>query len=487
MDGFFYIYSIMLAIIEVSTGIYVLETQKVTPYTHQLHVDGNRVGVWENYNKSYIGNNALQNFDQYLDPTGTPYATLDALLIDLNTFFFDVSQSGGGETWDGTVDTFAELPSAASNTGAIYLVRQKTGSQLTFNLRRSGFYESDGTNWNKISQVQFMFSDDELTFSDDVDNTKQLGFQLSGISTGVRRVITWQDKDYTPADEADLQQEITDRTNADSSLQLQITQNANDVATNAASIATNAANIAVNAGNIATNAASIAQEIVDRTNADNTLQNNIDAEALTRQAVDEGSVTVHGDVSDAGSGEIITSQERTDINASIDVHSDVNLGGVTIFDGTSFKVSGGQLVPTLKQVFTNPLLIINNTNVLTDVINVNVNIQRLVPHIITISYGWSLNDGAQDFVSEASLGGLNLITGLTDNTEIHRQEPKDVAGGDPDGRGTNQRHRFMGRFFVTPASLGANNLLLQMSGSANGDLASIWNTIIEIEEYVTIS
>jgi len=204
-------------------------------------------------------------------------------------------------------------------------------------------------------------------------------------------------------------------------------------------------------------------------------------------AGDTGTVTIHSDVDDAGSGEIITDQERIDINASIEVHDDVDLAGVSSLDNTILKWNGTDFIPTLKQVFTNPNLIINNTAVLQDAVNVQVNIQRLVPHLITISYGWSLNDGGNDFVAAASLGGLDLITGLTDNSEIHRQEPKDVGGGDPDGRGTNQRHRFTGKFFVTPTALGSNTLLLQVAGGAAGGLASIWNTIIEIEEYVTIS
>ena len=60
-----------------------------------------------------------------------------------------------------------------------------------------------------------------------------------------------------------------------------------------------------------------------------------------------GSVTVHSDVSDSGSGEIITGQERTDINASIDVHNDVDLttnapvtDDILRFDGTNFIPDG---------------------------------------------------------------------------------------------------------------------------------------------------
>ncbi len=103
---------------------------------------------------------------------------------------------GNGTGWAGTVNQFNDLPPANSvSDGTVYRVRNKQGSQLTFNLKRSGLYESDGVSvWKKISNAQMLFVDNELTFSDDVDSTKQLGFQLNQIGTGQRRVATFQDK-----------------------------------------------------------------------------------------------------------------------------------------------------------------------------------------------------------------------------------------------------------------------------------------------------
>lgn len=134
--------------------------------------------------------------------------TTEITITDQNTlytelrdnFFFSLAGGGSGGTgWADEVNTFADLPAAADHTGEVYLVKTKTGSQLTFNLKRSGFYQSDGVSWTKLSTVQFMFTDDELTFKDDVDNTKQLGFELSSISTGTRRTATFPDKNGTVA------------------------------------------------------------------------------------------------------------------------------------------------------------------------------------------------------------------------------------------------------------------------------------------------
>ena len=134
-----------------------------------------------------------------------------------------------------------------------------------------------------------------------------------------------------------------------------------------------------------------------------------------------------------------------------------------------------------------PTLVINNTNQVVNIVNTNIDVQRLNPHKITISYGWSLNDARQDFETFATFGGQNIAKGLSNNNAVHIQEPKDVAGADPDGRGTNQIYRFSSMFVVTPTSLGLNNLILQMSGSQNGDLASIWDVKIEIEEYINVN
>ncbi len=47
---------------------------------------------------------------------------------------------------DGTVATFADLPSATDNLGKIYVVRETTGI-IFVNQKKAGFYFSNGTNW----------------------------------------------------------------------------------------------------------------------------------------------------------------------------------------------------------------------------------------------------------------------------------------------------------------------------------------------------
>lgn len=126
------------------------------------------------------------------DGTEVFISDVDTLFSELEAnFFFDAGLIG----WKGEANTFADLPAPIpGNDGDVYLVKTSTGSQLTFNLRRSGFYVSNGSAWSKLSNAQVLFTDDELTFKDDLDNTKQLGFQLDQISTSTRRTATWPDR-----------------------------------------------------------------------------------------------------------------------------------------------------------------------------------------------------------------------------------------------------------------------------------------------------
>ena len=400
VTGIFYIW-IMVSITEYVSGEYKANDWIINPSVHVKWVNGDRVGIYDNGLNHYIIPPTI--FSEWTDPSNTPYASLQDLINDLNAFFFDLDPV----SLYTEVNTFADLPDPALNSGVTYHVLNATGLWILGTRRQSGLYRSNGTAWILRNDISSLLVDSEFNIRDDADNTKGMRFVLDGLTTGLLRAYTWPDKDGTVA--------TTDET--------------------------------------------------------------------------QGSVTIHNDVSDAGSGEIITPQERIDINASIDVHSDVDLSGVTPnIDNYVLRWDFAQLefIPCLYQVVRSSALVINNTNVLQQIINQDINIQRLVPHKITVSYSWSLNDGGQDFIAVASLGGLNLMTALTDNTEIHRQEPKDVGGGDPDGRGTNQRQRFTGVFFVTPLSLGNNALILSIAGSANGDLASIWETCIEVEELVSV-
>ena len=53
---------------------------------------------------------------------------------------------GSGTGWDGRVNTFADLPSAAANINKYYMVDQATGT-VGIDYKSSGIYRSDGSAW----------------------------------------------------------------------------------------------------------------------------------------------------------------------------------------------------------------------------------------------------------------------------------------------------------------------------------------------------
>ena len=336
------------------------------------------------------------------------------LFDKLRAVFFLVSPKPAIPS-DQTVDVYANLPSAIDSDGQYWIVDNPSGSFLLLNRRESGIYKAVGGTWvYRGADVPYYLQDDQFTIRDTTDPNKKLGFEVNTISSGQRRIATWQDKNIIVADNVDLQQEITDRQNGDN-----------------------------------------------------------------------GTVTIHNDINSAGSGDIITNQERIDINASIGVHNDIDLSGFTETTGDLLKWNGSNYVPCLRKVIRSNTLAINNSTTYLNKINVSIIVQRLNVHKITVSYQWSLNSAASSFVSQATFGGQRLQSALTPS-EIHNQEPKDSGGADPDGRGTNQMHAFTGVFYVTPLSLGANQLILSFASSGANNQAAMWGASIEVEELLSI-
>lgn len=90
---------------------------------------------------------------------------------------------------------------------------------------------------------------------------------------------------------------------------------------------------------------------------------------------------------------------------------------------------------------------------------------------LAISYSWSHDAQTTDFISRAQQDGTNL-TGRSTG-ELHVQEPKDSAGTNIDGTGTDQSHGFHRSFIIVlPADAAPVFTLDYRSGDA-GTEASI--------------
>jgi len=136
--------------------------------------------------------------------------TVDLLTGNIYLFTGDFNGSGSTPTSGSTypqVNTYAELPSAASHTGEIYVVRNGSGSYV-LNRKPSGFYFSSGSVWRFLGETPDFFKSNNFQVYDSVDNTKGVMFQTSGVSTGVFRTLTVQNSSGTISYLSDLNTKV---------------------------------------------------------------------------------------------------------------------------------------------------------------------------------------------------------------------------------------------------------------------------------------
>lgn len=132
--------------------------------------------------------------------------TIDLLTGNLYLFSGNFTGSGGTPTSGSTypeVNLFSELPSPASQSGEIYVVRTGSGDYV-LNRKESGFYFSNGAEWRRLGDLPSFFKSNNFQIIDDVDTTKGIEFVTSGISTTEFRKLTIQDSDGTIAYLSDL-------------------------------------------------------------------------------------------------------------------------------------------------------------------------------------------------------------------------------------------------------------------------------------------
>lgn len=116
-------------------------------------------------------------------------------------FLFDITSSGStggsGSTYQ-EVETFGDLPSAASAASKILVVRTSTGTYM-INRKEAGMYYSNGATWRRLGDIPSFFNDDNFQIYDGNDTSKRVQFQISGLTPSVTRVVTLRDSDGTMA------------------------------------------------------------------------------------------------------------------------------------------------------------------------------------------------------------------------------------------------------------------------------------------------
>jgi hypothetical protein len=120
--------------------------------------------------------------------------------------YFESGGGGGASYIDGEVATYTDLPldgSAALNTA--WLVRQASGTWLIAR-KPAGIYIRTATggtdrdaDWTYAGILPDVFNDANFLLYDNGDSSKNLAFQLSGITTGTTRTLTVPDASGTIA------------------------------------------------------------------------------------------------------------------------------------------------------------------------------------------------------------------------------------------------------------------------------------------------
>ena len=116
-------------------------------------------------------------------------------------FDFTGSGGGGGSSYiDGEVQNFSALPTA--NPPAVdsaYLVREPEGTWL-ISRKPAGIYirvattGTRATDWTYAGILPDVFNDANFLLYDNGDSSKNLAFQLSGLTTGTTRTLTAADR-----------------------------------------------------------------------------------------------------------------------------------------------------------------------------------------------------------------------------------------------------------------------------------------------------
>ena len=110
----------------------------------------------------------------------------------------DEKGSGGGSGYiDGEVQNFSDLPQTIGTPAvdSAYLVRKAEGAWLLARKPAGIYIRTADTgvradDWTYAGEFPDVFSDDKFVLYDETDSSKNLVFQLSGITTGTTRTLT---------------------------------------------------------------------------------------------------------------------------------------------------------------------------------------------------------------------------------------------------------------------------------------------------------
>lgn len=117
-----------------------------------------------------------------------------------------------------------------------------------------------------------------------------------------------------------------------------------------------------------------------------------------------------------------------------------------------------------------PITAVGDTAYL-DAINVNFNLPNTGDYKYTVSYIWNHNATNSDFLGRLIIDGVEQF--------LHKQEPKDAAGGDPTG--STQRYGFT-KVDSTNIINGSRNFQVQVATDNASHASTMFKVFLEVEE-----
>ena len=125
-----------------------------------------------------------------------------ALKFNPFTGTLDQTGSGGGASYiDGEVQNFSALPETLGTPAvdSAYLVREAEGTWLLARKPAGIYIRTADTgvraaDWTHAGAFPDVFNDANFLLYDNADSTRNLQFQLSGITTGTTRTLTVADR-----------------------------------------------------------------------------------------------------------------------------------------------------------------------------------------------------------------------------------------------------------------------------------------------------
>jgi 5-hydroxyisourate hydrolase-like protein (transthyretin family) len=220
---------------------------------------------------------------------------------------------------------------------------------------------------------------------------------------------------------------------------------------------------------------------------------NLSVLANTSKVSADGSVTTHLDVTNAGSGKIITDAERTKLQNVEDNAKDDQLASEVPFNPNGDIDSGNvqEAIVELRNDTDSKLAVlipnyldrhyhrdtselVTTSTSFIDFFNINVPIaHNNKRYKITLSYIWSHDDTGNDIEVELLIDGTRVM--------FQKQEPQDSGGG---GVGATSQ-RFVASYTLTQELASGNrNIQLRFRTDSSGDESTIHGADLVIERWM---